>query len=134
MKGNVLSLLPCTLSIVRLDAKCAFPAWVNVAGDYFLSITRTRQELSIVCDSSAVPSDAIQESGFRALRVDGPLDFQLVGVLSGLLRILAERNISVFTISTFDCDYILVRSDKLIETVDALTKEGRVVNVEAPSF
>jgi hypothetical protein len=94
----------------------------------FLSITRTREELSIVCESSQVPAEIPAERGWRCMQVGGPLDFSLVGVLASLAEPLARAGIPIFAISTFDTDYILVRSTQIEAAIAALELAGHVVN------
>ncbi len=91
----------------------------------FISLTKTRDELSLVCESSKTPTDALVcEPGWRALKVEGPLDFSLVGILSRIAGALAKAGISIFVISTYDTDYILVKADRLDAAVGALRKSG----------
>lgn len=116
-----LEILDAELSICK---PARWEDWSDAAQGLFF-LARTDEELSLVCPSDKVPADCLaREDGFRALRVRGPLDFSLVGVLSSLLCPLAERGISVFAVSTFDTDYILVRGERLEETADALTRTG----------
>ena len=77
----------------------------------FTSITRTPDELSIVCDEDAVPADIKAERGWRTLRIEGPIPFEMVGVAAALLSPLAEAGISIFLVSTFDTDYLLVKDE-----------------------
>lgn len=120
-----LSLLPGRLSVARLPGGTALPAWADGAG--FVSITRREGELSIVCADERVPADVRVERGWRALEVEGPLDFQMVGVLHALTGPLARAGISVFAVATFDTDVLLVREETLSRAVDALRDAGVVV-------
>jgi hypothetical protein len=117
-----LSLLPGSFAVCRLESDAPVPGWVPKAG--FVSLTRTDDELSIVCDESAVPDDLRVERGWRALKVKGPLDFSLIGVLASLAGALAEADVSVFAVSTFDTDYLLVRQVQLDRAVAALKAAG----------
>jgi hypothetical protein len=93
-------------AICRLAPHAPLPAW---AGEGALSsVTRTPAELSIVCPAAQVPADVHATRDWRALAVQGPLDFSLVGVLASLVEPLARRRISVFCLSTFDTDYLLI--------------------------
>jgi len=94
----------------------------------FTSLTGTADELSLVCESRLVPAglDAV-EPGWRALRVAGTLDFNAVGVLKGLSGTLANENISVFVVSTYDTDYILIKEKDLSTSLTALKKSGYTV-------
>ncbi|HEY3742550.1 MAG TPA: ACT domain-containing protein [Bryobacteraceae bacterium] len=107
-------------AVARLEAAAPIPAWA----DGFFSVTRTVNELSIVCAAGAVPADVQAERGFRMLMVDGPLDFSLTGVLSSITGALAEAGVSVFTISTYDTDYVLIRDEKFSEAAGALRVAG----------
>jgi NAD+ diphosphatase len=103
--------LPGLFAVARLHAHADVPAWVP--GDGFVAITRTRDELSIVCAQDAVPEDVRAERGYAALEVAGPLDPGLVGVLARLTAALARAGIPVFAVSTYDTDYLLVRAPDL---------------------
>ncbi len=124
MSGNplTLDLLPDSYAVVRLPPGAPVPAWAT-AGDLF-SVTRTPTETSILCDDGDFPPDIPAERGFRALRVQGPLDFALVGILESLLRPLAGAAISVFALSTYDTDYVLIPDSRVEEAVEVLTAAG----------
>ena len=113
---------PGTFAIVRLESNAPLPSWVS--NEPFISITRTDEELSIVCGESMVPLDAKAERGWRALKVEGPIDFALTGVLSALLAPLAEAKISIFAISTYDTDYVLVREGSFARACEVLSPAG----------
>src|SRR5262245_38479376 len=105
-----ISLLSIPLAICRYAEDAPFPAWVMHAEARFWSITRTDDELSIVCDEDSVPPSCPRvESGWRALRLAGPIDLGETGVLASLAQPLAAAGIALFAISTFDTDYLLVR-------------------------
>lgn len=97
---------PETLAVVRLPAGAEMPAWAEASS--LLSITATATETSVVCAGRNVPTKTRHQKPFTAFEVQGPLDFALTGVLAALLAPLAEAGISVFTLSTFDTDWILV--------------------------
>lgn len=120
-----LTLLPDRLAVCRLEPDVPSPGWLPRAG--LLSLTRTTDELSVVCLESAVPAGVTMSGGWRALQVEGPLDFSLVGVLAELSRALAEAGVSIFAVSTYDTDYVLVREDQLSEARQALTGAGHAV-------
>jgi hypothetical protein len=126
-----LLLLPDTFAVSRLDPADPIPAWA-FSGD-FISITRGADELSIVCRADAVPAGVRSEKGWRALRVAGVLDFSLVGVLSSLTVPLAAAGLSVFVISTFDSDYVLVHEADLKIALQALSGSGHFVRFDIPS-
>ena len=90
---------------------------------------RTPEELSLVCETARVPAGTlVREDGWRALRVDGTLAFSLVGVLAGITAALAAAGVSVFCVSTFDTDYVLVKETSLKTAVTALQNAGYVVD------
>jgi len=110
-----LTTLPGELAICRLPATAAVPDWARGA---FVSITHTVDELSIVCERAAIvesdlPDGSLVEGGWWALKVAGPLDLDLTGILASLATPLAEAEISIFAISTYDTDYVLVRAEEL---------------------
>ena len=112
-----------TLALARLAADAPVPAWV--AGRDFLAVVRTPRELSIVCRDDAVPPAHTEvERGFRALAVVGTLDFALTGVVASLAAPLAAAGISIFGISTYDTDHILVREDRLATARAVLEAAG----------
>jgi hypothetical protein len=119
-----LDLMPHAYSICRLDADVALPDWATRA---FSSITRTANELSIVCASDDVPADVQAQRGYRGLAVRGPLDFSLVGIVATLAGALAAASISIFVVSTYDTDYLLVRDTDLDRAVAALHAAGHTV-------
>lgn len=93
----------------------------------FISVTRTINELSVVCAAVSVPALVSADRGWRGLRVEGPLPFALVGILSTLSSTLAAAEIPLFVISTYDTDYILVKGEDLPRAVVALEAEGHDV-------
>jgi hypothetical protein len=119
-----LSVLPDSLAICRLEWAAAVPDW---AIGHFVSITRTSDELSIVCDERDVPSGVTADRGWRALKIEGPLDLSLTGVLVSVAAPLAEAKINIFAIATFDTDYVLVKADRVTEASGALRSAGHVV-------
>lgn len=125
-RGRPLALAPARLAVCRLSAGDPAPDWALASA--FFSITRTGEELSIVCPEASVPPGVRAEVGFRALGVEGRLDFALTGILSSLLDPLAEAGIPVFAISTFDTDFVLVREKDLDRAVAALRGCGHRVS------
>lgn len=120
-----LTLLPGSFAIVRLAADAPPPLWAT-AGDFF-SVTRTSDELSVVCLANQVPSSLAAETGWRVLKVQGPFAFSEIGVLAALAMPLARAKVSLFAISTFDTDYLLVSEKTLDVAVEALRSVGHVV-------
>jgi uncharacterized protein len=117
-----------SLSICRLEREDALPRWAWTGP--FVSVTRTEQELSVVCAASAVPEGVQAEPGWRALRVEGPLDFSLTGILAGLTDPLAKASIGIFALSTFDTDYLLVPERHLRRAVEVLRSSGYDVRAD----
>lgn len=120
-----LHLLPGGFAVARLDPKAEIPAWAR-RGD-LTSITWTRDELSVLCLEAGVPSDVQAQRGFRCLRVAGPLAFNEVGVLQSLAAPLAEAGVSIFVLSTYDTDYLLLPAEDLEVGVAALSEAGHSV-------
>jgi uncharacterized protein len=114
------------LSICRLHAGEEVPAWAT--GASFFSVTRTRDELSVVCLEEVVPEGISRESGWRALKLEGPFDLSMVGILASVASPLAEAGASIFTVSTFDTDYVLVREEQLDLAIDTLRASGHRVS------
>lgn len=123
--GLDLTVLPDALAVCRLPAGAEAPAWL--VGETFASFTRAPDETSIVCRAAVVPEGVRVEAGWRALRVAGPLDFALTGILASLLVPLAAARVPVFALSTFDTDYLLVRDTALGDAVAALVGAGHRV-------
>jgi hypothetical protein len=122
-----------TLSICRLERNKPIPEWALIGG--FSSITRTAQELSIVCPQDRVPPGIQKQDGWKALQVEGPLDFSLTGVLASITEPLAKEGISTFAISTYDTDYLLVKGDQLNKAIQTLQEEGYKINkVQSTEF
>jgi hypothetical protein len=111
-------------AICRLDPDAPIPEW---AEGPVLSITRTPDELSVVCLGGAVPHGVHCERGWRCVRVAGTMDFSLVGVLASLLKPLAKAAIAVFVLSTFDTDYLFVKDADFERAVATFTQAGHVL-------
>ena len=119
----VMSTLAGQLAVFRLPGDAAVPEWAMQGA--FSSITRTPHELSIVTSIAAVPADAQRTSGpWTAFMVHGPLDFALTGILSRIAAPLARAGVSIFAISTYDTDYVLVPSADAERARSALTTSG----------
>ena len=116
-----LTVLAAPVAVCRLAADAPLPSWPRGA---FVSITRTAEELSIVCDDDAVPADVQVERDWRALKLEGPIPFAMTGVASALLAPLAAAQISVFLISTYDTDYLLLKSDVFARAAGILRGAG----------
>ncbi len=112
-------------AICRLGVDCPLPPWATASP--FFSITRTADELSVVCRQDAVPEGINCERGWRCLRVAGTIPFSVVGTLAALTAPLAEAGVSVFVVSTFDTDYLLVKAAELERAVQALREQGHYI-------
>jgi uncharacterized protein len=117
----MLSLLPGTFAVCQLPPGTPDPEWIK---GKLVSVTRTDQELSIVCEEAYVPDGVKRQDGFRCLRVAGPLDFATTGVIAALAGPLADAGISLFPLGTYDTDYILVRRTDLEKTIETLQGAG----------
>jgi len=115
-----LKLLPGRYAVCRLRQDAEIPA-------EFFSITRTADELSVVCEESVVPAESRVEAGWRILGVEGPLDFALTGILLSIARPLAEAGVSIFAVSTFDTDYVFVKDADLERASTALRAAGHTI-------
>lgn len=125
MNPLTLSILPDTFAICRLDPHAPIPSWVTNSD--FVSITRTHDELSIVCKQIDAPSEIRCEPDWRCLKVNGTLDFSLTGILASLAAPLAEAHIPLFAVSTFDTDYLLVKEIHRDQAVDILRHAGHQI-------
>jgi hypothetical protein len=121
-----LTLLPERFAILRLAADAPIPAWATEGS--FFSVTRTSDELSVVCELSRVPVGVQSQSGWRVFKVHGPFVLTEIGVLSALATPLAEAKLSLFAISTFDTDYLLVACETLSAAVAALERAGHKIH------
>lgn len=120
-----LKILDSTFSVVKISPTETIPLWA-LNSDVF-SITRTDEELSIVCPSERIPMNGVFkdiENDWKCIRVKGVLDFNLTGILSSLANPLAENKISIFAISTFNTDYLLIKSHSIEKAKAVLENEG----------
>ncbi len=125
-----LTLLEARLGICRLDATSEVPPWATAAT--LFSVTRTADELSIVCPEEFVPDGVRCERGWRGFKLEGPFEFSEVGILSAVAVPLAEAGVGIFAVSTFDTDYVLVKEERLDLAVGSLhEREHRIVGLPA---
>ena len=120
-----LTVLQPSLAVVRFPAGSGMPWWAATSS--FLSFTRTENEDSLVCEDARVPEGIPAQRGFRALKVNGTLPFHLTGVLASMLGPLADAEVPVFVVSTYDTDYLLVDEGLLSRGIAALRKAGHTV-------
>ncbi len=120
-----LNRIPGTFAVLRLPPDAPTPATSQGA---FYSVTRTREETSVVLQEEDVPPGALAETGFALMRVEGTLDFGLIGVLAGLSIPLAAAGVSIFVVSTFDTDYLLLPVVALEAAAAALRGAGHLLD------
>ncbi len=113
-----IQLLDADYSICKLGATDAIPAWV--AASNFYTITKSSDELSIVCQSKFVPTLVLQDGGWRLIKIAAVLDLSLTGITARFSTALANAGVNLCVIATFNTDYIMVKADKLPKAIDAL--------------
>ena len=114
------TLLPATFAVCRLESGAPVPGWALTGP--FVSLTRTADELSVICPESAVPAGVVAAPGWRCLKLEGPFDFSVIGLVASFSSVLAGAGISLMVVCTYDTDYLLVRSpdlDRAIATLEA---------------
>ena len=126
-----IEVLPEPMSVCRFAATADVPAWTLRAGS-FSSVTRTSDELSVICATehlppAPVPAMTAHEDGWRALKVIGPFAFTEVGILLRIAAPLAAAGISILAQATFETDYVLVQEARLSSAIDALRRAGHIV-------
>lgn len=117
-----LDVLPGRLAVCRLAPDAPLAPWMDEGA--VSSISRTTAELSVVCAEASVPEGVRVEAGWRALALRGPIDFALTGVLVRILQPLAEADVGIFALSTYDTDLVLVKEVQLADAVAALRDAG----------
>ena len=125
--------LPYDLTVCKIQSISD----INLSADFFFIgrtdeelslVCRTDEELSLVCRTEDVPEKTVErDDGWRGFRIEGVLDFSLVGILSKLSTILAENGIGIFAVSTYNTDYILVKAENFDRTMDVLAAGYEVV-------
>ena len=122
MPPLTLSVLKPSLAIHRFSPDTPLPAQLIEEPLFF--VARTADELSVVCRADLKLEGGRMDRGWSAIQVAGPLDFSLTGILANIARVLAEAQISIFAVSTFDTDYVLVKSDRLARAQAVLKNAG----------
>lgn len=118
-----LKVLDCRLTVCKVGSIND----IDLSDDIFF-IGKTDEELSLVCRTEHTPDNTFaREDGWRGFRIEGELDFSLIGILSKLSAILAENKIGIFAVSTYNTDYILVKEEELDRALDALRSAGYTV-------
>ena len=118
-----LKALPYALTVCRL----ADASEIDLNQDFYF-LSRTDEELSLVCRTEDTPANtAARDDGWRAFRIEGVLDFSLIGILSKISAILAENKIGIFAVSTYNTDYILVKEENFDRAIRALAENGYTI-------
>jgi hypothetical protein len=120
-----LSVLEERFAVCRLGPRAEIPPWAG--SESFFCVTRTPDELSIVCPEECVPAGITCERGWRAFKLEGPFDFGLVGVLASVVAPLAASEVGILALATYDTDYVLVRESQLDLAMAALRERGHEV-------
>jgi len=132
MKRLAVDVQPDEYTVARLPAGTPLPAGLHDHGSVLVSVTSTPDEVSVVCPSVLAPQAADQtDSGWRLLTVRGPLEFTLTGIMAAIAGALAAAGVSLFALSTFNTDHILVKAADLGRAVAALTEAGHEVHQPA---
>jgi hypothetical protein len=121
-----MSPLPETFAICRLPADGMAPRWAGTG--LFFSVTRTSDELSVICAEANVPAGVLCNRGWRCLKVDGPLEFNAVGVVASVAQPLAAAGVSIFVVSSYDTDYLLVKRESYEQALGILRESGHEVS------
>lgn len=127
MATPALAWVPGRYAVCRLDPGHGLPVWC-VHSEPILAMVRTPDELTIVCEERLVPAEVRAERGFSALRVAGTIDFSATGILSSIAGPLAGHGVSVFALSTYDTDYLLVRAVEADRTARTLSAAGFAIS------
>ena len=126
-----LELLPDTLAVCRLEPGAPVPSWAAEPSPFF-TLSRTAEELSITTLQSAVPAGVHCERDYRAVRVRGPLPLNLIGIVAAIADPLAAAGMSIFAISTYDTDYVLVKARELEAALQVLRQAGHRIARTSP--
>ena len=119
----ILEMLSADLTVCHLKSAAA----IDLQKDFYF-IGRTDEELSLVCRTADTPSETIvREDGWKGFRIQGQLDFSLIGILSQISGVLADAKIGIFAVSTYNTDYILVKAENFARAADALSAAGFTV-------
>jgi hypothetical protein len=114
--------MPGVFAICRLDADATIPSWATKGS--FFSLTKTDEELSIVCEEVNIPPSVRCEKSRLMFKIEGPIDFSLTGILASIANPLAQAKVSIFAISTFDTDYVMVATHDLEKASECLRNAG----------
>ena len=125
MPSLTLQVVPGEFAVCRLLPNAPTPAWAD--SNLFSSVTRTGDELSIICPAAQAPADVKHEAGWRVLKFQGPFDFGAVGVMASVTAPLAAARVSLLAVATFDTDYVLLKASQLDTALRALAAAGHTV-------
>ncbi|WP_189642332.1 ACT domain-containing protein [Deinococcus piscis] len=125
MPELTLTLLRGEYAVCRLNPAEPLPAWAT-EGEFW-TVSRTAEELSVLCAAQGVPAGVQAQAGWAALKLEGPFPFDLTGILSSVLDPLRDAEIGIFAVSTFDTDYVLVSRAQLAGAMAALRAAGHSV-------
>jgi hypothetical protein len=129
VKRLSLDVRPGDYTIARLPAGSAPPAALfGHAGSALVSVTSTPDEVSVVCPSDLAPDSEQADRAWRLLTVRGPLEFTLTGIMAAIAGVLAAAGVSLFALSTYDTDHVLVKAADLTRAINALTEAGHEVH------
>lgn len=117
--------LPGRYAVSRLDSKSMFPSWAD--GEGFVSLTRTSDELSVVCLESRVPDEVRSDRGWVCLRFVGPFAFDEYGIVASVVAPISAAAMGVFVVSTFDGDHLLVKTEDYQKVKQILTDIGHII-------
>jgi hypothetical protein len=132
VKRLAIDVRPGVYAVAKLDPGAVVPPGLLAPGSAgFVSVTRTPEEVSVICPESETPAGAEVEAGWRLLTVRGPLALTLTGVIAALANELAAAGITLFTLSTFDTDHVLVKVADLERAAGTLRAAGHEVNLPA---
>lgn len=128
MTPLTLTVVPGQYSVAHMPSDSTIPGWVQ-QGEFW-SVSHTRFELSLVCQSQFVPFDVTAEPDWTLLRLEGPFEFSLVGILTSVLDPLRDAGVSILAISTHDTDYVLVKEIQFTTALQALETSGHQIRSE----
>ena len=116
------SVLPGSFAVCQLPRDSAIPPWANTGA--FFTVTRSADELSVVCAAESAPDGIKHEKPWTCLKLAGPFPFQMTGVLASFLETLADAEVPIFAVSTYDTDYVLIKQADATRALAALTAAG----------
>jgi len=120
-----LSLLDGMYAICAFESDTPIPDWAVTAS--LCSITRTKKELTVVCPQNIIPAGIKHDHGWRCFRIDGSFDLNQIGVISSLAAPLAQAGISIFVVSSYDTDYIMVNEEKVEQAIAVISGDGHSI-------